>query len=225
CQSLFGRSVDAVVHPATSVKHVIDRHATRKRVRLELQVSETDIVIVQFSRFERWKGHELLLDALGRLKDVPGWRLWLAGGVQKADEIAYAKSLEARSARLGIGSRVQMIGQRRDIPEVLAAGDIHCQPNLGPEPFGLAFVEALAAGLPSVSTSMGGAAEIITPDCGILVPPDSPEILADSLHKLISSPTLRQNLGNQSPARAATLCDPGIILNQLNQLLFSYVSR
>lgn len=221
CRLLFGQSVDAVIHPATSIKHVDNRPETRKRVRLELQTPATDVVVFHFSRFERWKGHELLLQALGHLKDVPGWRLWMAGAVQKADEIAFAKSLESLSAELGIRSRVQMIGQRRDIPQVLAAADIHCQPNLGPEPFGLAFVEALAAGLPSVSINHGGAAEIITPDCGILVQPDSPERLAESLKKLIESPELRANLGMHGPARAARLCDPVIILNQLNQSLFS----
>ena len=50
------------------------------------------------------------------------------------------------------------------------AADIHCQPNTAPEPFGLVFVEALYAGLPVVTTALGGALEILTDACGVLVP-------------------------------------------------------
>ena len=51
------------------------------------------------------------------------------------------------------------------MPRLLAAADIHCQPNLGPEPFGISYVEALHSGLPCRSArDMGGAAEIVTDD-------------------------------------------------------------
>ena len=219
CQKLFSRPADAVIHPATSITKVADRATARTKIRQELQTPENEVAIIHFSRFEQWKGHELLLLALGRLKDLPGWRLWLAGGVQKANEISYAKSLKRLSELLGISNSVQQIGQRTDIPEVLAAADIHCQPNLGPEPFGLAFVEALAAGLPSISTKIGGAAEIITPQCGMLVEPNNPEKLAEALKLLIQNQPMRASLGAHGPARAAGLCDPAIILRQLNQVL------
>jgi glycosyltransferase involved in cell wall biosynthesis len=49
---------------------------------------------------------------------------------------------------LRIADRVRFAGQRDDVPRLLAAADLHCQPNSSPEPFGVAFVEALAAGLP-----------------------------------------------------------------------------
>ena len=49
-----------------------------------------------------------------------------------------------------------------------AAADVYFQPNTGPEPFGTAFVEALYAALPVVGTNVGGAAGIVTQDCGVL---------------------------------------------------------
>ena len=66
---------------------------------------------------------------------------------------------------------MRWLGQRRDVPELLAAADIYCQPNVGAEPFGIVFVEALYTGLPVVTTALGGALEIIDASCGVLVPP------------------------------------------------------
>ena len=69
--------------------------------------------------------------------------------------------------------RVRFLGQRSDIPDVLGAADIHCQPNVDPEPFGVAFVEALHAGLPVVTTAIGAAPEVVDATCGVLVPKDA----------------------------------------------------
>ena len=65
---------------------------------------------------------------------------------------------------------MRFLGERRDVAACMRAADIHCQPNTAPEPFGLAFVEALYAGLPVVTTALGGALEILTDACGVLVP-------------------------------------------------------
>ena len=100
------------------------------------------------------------------------------------------------------------MGERADVPDLLAAADIHCQPNSAPEPFGLAFVEALYASLPVVSSDAGGVPEIVTPACGILVPPGDAEALRAALASLIADPERRTVLGAAGPARARALCDP-----------------
>src|SRR5206468_9543195 len=135
---------------------------------------------VCISRLEPLKGHELLLDALARLKDESSWSAWIAGGPQRESERKYLAELCAHASRQGLESRVEFIGQRSDVPRVLCAADIHCQPNVAPDSFGIAFIEALYAGLPVVSTAMGGAEEIVTGNCGILVAPNADEI-ADAL--------------------------------------------
>jgi glycosyltransferase involved in cell wall biosynthesis len=99
------------------------------------------------------------------------------------------------------------------------ASDIHCQPNIGPEPFGITFIEALYAGLPVVSTQIGGAVEIITHSCGVLVPPDDPVALAEALAGLIKDPDVRSQLGAAGPERARQLCEPVKILGQLQDVL------
>ncbi len=197
----------------------LDRAGARAAVRAELGAGPGEVVIVSACRLERWKGHGLLLAALGRLRDTPGWSAWLAGGVQRPHERAYLDELSAAADAAGVAGRVRFLGQRADVPRLYAAADVHCQPNTGAEPFGVAFVEALYAGLPVVSTDMGGAAEVVTGRCGVLVPPGDPAALADALARLIADPAGRARLGAGGPARAAELCDPAAVLPRLERLL------
>lgn len=191
----------------------------RRGVREELDTPTGDVVIVQSCRMEPWKGHRLHLEALSRLRDLPGWTAWIVGGAQRRSEVAYRAELEATAARAGIGDRVRFVGQRRDVPRLLRAADVHCQPNMGPEPFGIAFVEALYAGLPVVTTEMGGAKEIVTEECGILTEPGNAEALSDALRAVVTRRELRERLGSAGPARAAELCDPRAQVRRLADAL------
>ncbi|QSQ20224.1 glycosyltransferase [Pyxidicoccus parkwayensis] len=190
----------------------------RARLRAELGAGEKDAVIVQTSRMQELKGQRLLLEALGRLRQVPGWQAWVAGGAQRVEEEEYLAGLKAQAEGLGLTGRVHFLGQRSDVPRLLRAADIHCQPNISPESFGIAFVEALLAGLPVVTTAMGGPLEIVDATCGVLVPP-RPAPLAVELRKLIENPEARQRLGAAGPARAAKLCDPALYLRHLDEAL------
>jgi glycosyltransferase involved in cell wall biosynthesis len=109
------------------------------------------------------------------------------------------------------------------VPALLAAADVYCQPNTGPEPFGVAFVEALAAGVPVVSTNLGAAPEIVDDSCGRLVAPDA-ESVAAALRSLIQSPALRRSLGAAGPVRARELCDAERVINELYLRLSSITS-
>jgi glycosyltransferase involved in cell wall biosynthesis len=196
-----------------------DRAGVRAAVRAELNTPDDAVVILTASRMERWKGHPVLLEAFGRLRGEPGWVSWVVGGAQRPDEVMYLDELKATAVRSDIADRVRFLGQRTDVARLLAAADIHCQPNTGPEPFGLAFVEALAAGLPVVTSAIGGGAEIITDTCGVLVPPGDSVAVAAALRELLSDPIRRQQLGAGGPDRARQLCDPAVTLTRLARLL------
>jgi glycosyltransferase involved in cell wall biosynthesis len=180
----------------------------RTALREEFQTPADATVIVQVSRMEAWKGQRIHLQALGSLRAVPNWTCWFVGGAQNTREATYLKSLEQETLQLGISDRVRFVGHRSDVPNVLAAADIFCQPNIAPEPFGLSFVEALGAGLPVVSSSIGGALEIVDSTCGVLVAPGDRPALATALLRLISDPETRKRLAHAGPYRARTLCDP-----------------
>ena len=88
---------------------------------------------------------------------------------------------------------------------LLAAADLHCQANLEPEPFGVTFVEALAAGLPVVSVNEGGVVEIVDRSCGLLVPSRDVRALP-SLATLVDDDGYRHQLASGTQARARHLC-------------------
>jgi len=170
--------------------------------------AEVSGTILQVSRMEAWKGQLLHLQALALLKNDASWRCRIAGGAQTRSETAYLAKLYNRVHALGLGDRVEFLGQRSDIEQQLAEASIFCQPNLGPEPFGIVFVEALAAGVPVVTTRIGAAPEILNDRCGILTEPGSAESLAAALKLLLHNAALRAQLGAEGPARAAELCSP-----------------
>jgi glycosyltransferase involved in cell wall biosynthesis len=212
-----GVPVDAVYLPVAPP--ALEREEARQHVRKELGTPTDTVVILQASRLERWKGQAVHVEALGRLKDVPGWEAWLVGGPQKPGEAEFLAELQASADRLGIADRVKFLGQRSDVPRLMAAADVYCQPNTGPEPFGISFIEALYAGLSVIGSASGGVTEIITPECGVLVPPGNMAAVAESLRGLIAEPERRRHLSERGPARAAELCDPARQLAALAQTL------
>lgn len=199
----------------------VDRAALRARLRTPAE----DAVILQASRMEPWKGHRVLVQALATLRDMGGWTCWIAGGAQRPHEEAHLAELYAMASQLGIANRIRFLGHRDDVPALMEAADVLCQPNLGPEPFGIAFVEGMHAGLPIVATAIGGAREIVDPACGVLVPPDDPPALGQALHALLLDPARRARLGAAGPAQARALCDPVQQAMRLRDVLAGVVQR
>jgi glycosyltransferase involved in cell wall biosynthesis len=216
---LFPRVRREVVYSPIAPPSQTFNGSERAATRAELQTPAEATVLIQASRMEAWKGQSLQLEALALLKDLPGWVSWQVGGAQRPEEIKYMDELKRRAVELGIADRVRFPGQREDVSRLLSAADIHCQPNLGPEPFGIAFIEALYARLPVVTTNIGGACEIVDESCGVLVPPDQASALAASLRGLILDQKLRLTLGAAGPARAQALCHPATQMARVNQLL------
>ena len=153
-------------------------------------------------------------EALAPLRGLP-WIFWIAGGAQRPAEVKYEASLRAAADRLGVADRVRFLGERTDVRQLLAAADIHCQPNLRPEPFGITFVEALAAGLPVVTSAIGGALEIVDDSCGSLVPPNEPAALTAAFRRLIGDPALRARAAPHASSPASAICDPEAQMGRL----------
>lgn len=189
----------------------------REHVRRELGAGQHTTVILMASRLERWKGHAALLRAAERLRG--DWTIWIAGGAQRPHEAEYERELQSLVEGLACRDRVRLLGERRDVDRLLQGADVHCQPNSAPEPFGLAFVEALYASVPVVTTDLGGAREIVTPACGALVRPGDDEALRSALQALVDDPSRREALGVAGPARARALCDPAAQIAALERAI------
>jgi len=190
----------------------------RAELRRALETSPDTRVIAMASRLEGWKGHRLLIDALARVA-ATGWVAWIVGGAQHPSEVPYFDELVGRVAGLGLSDRVRFLGQRSDVDRILAAADLYCQPNQGPEPFGLSIVEALSAGLPVVATRLGAFPEIVTDACGVLVDPESVQGLAAALDDLLRDPTRRLAMAEAARRRALVFCDLPESLRRLARTL------
>jgi glycosyltransferase involved in cell wall biosynthesis len=195
----------------------------RAALRAELGATDETVVIVIASRMDPMKGHrELLAATTGVAGD---WQIWIAGAAQRSAEEAYAHSLTASAESSGVGARVRFLGERADVPALLRAADIHCQPNSAPDSFGIVFVEALYASLPVVTTDLGGAREIVTEHCGVLTPVGDVRALQSALDRLVRGGAERRRLGAAGPARAAALCDPATQLGRLAEVLCGSAAR
>ncbi|PYS47191.1 MAG: glycosyl transferase family 1 [Acidobacteria bacterium] len=216
---IYSRTRAEVIYCPVSLPEARYSKADLAALRAELDTPQDATVIIQVSRMEEWKGHSTHLEALGKLRDIPNWVCWQVGGGQRPHEEQYLIKLKRTAASLGILDRVRFLGQRSDVPKLLAAADIYCQPNIGFEAFGITFIEALLANLPVIATAIGGSKEVVTDSCGVLVPPDDVAALVASLRSFIQDQTLRLRLGAEGPSRAQMLCDPATRIEQLNKLL------
>jgi glycosyltransferase involved in cell wall biosynthesis len=190
----------------------------RSALRAQLKTPDDAVVLVQASRMQAWKGHSTVLEALGRLrarKERKEWIWWVVGGAQRPDEEAYVDTLVAEARHHGIADRLRWLGERGDVRALLSAADLYCQANTAPEPFGIAYIEALAAGLPVIASRAGGAIEIVDGSCGLLVPPGDAGGLAAALEQLIVDDALRGRLAAAATLRARQLCDPQRQLTRL----------
>jgi len=173
----------------------IQAHRPRAAVRRELRITEEVRVVGLVARLDHWgKGHRELFTALAGLKDRYPLEALIIGGGRREGE------LRQLAAELGLGPRVNFLGQRRDIPDLLAALDILVLPSHS-EGVSLALLEAMAAGLPVIATAVGGLPEVVTDGVnGLLIPPRDPEALARALDRLLADPDFARRLGEQARA-------------------------
>lgn len=219
--NLYTRARAEVIYCPVEFSTAAYTQDERRATRAELNTPEDATVIIQVSRMEAWKGHHLHLEALAALPQLPHWVCWMVGGAQRPQEIKYLAELKETAKRSGLAERIKFLGERTDVARLLEAADIHCQPNIRPEPFGLTFIEALFARLPVVTIASGGAQEIIDDSCGILVPPGDAGKLSFALQKLIEDKRLRTLLGQNGHARAHELCHPATQMERLHAALIS----
>jgi glycosyltransferase involved in cell wall biosynthesis len=149
--------------------------------------------ILTVANLRREKAHEILFDAVARLAPThPDLRVRIAGDGPRAAE------LRALAATLGIAERVSFLGHRDDIDALFADADLFVLPSRS-EAFPNSVVEAMAAGLPVVATTVGGLPELVEPDrTGLLVPPDDGAALAQAIASLIAHPERARVLGDKA---------------------------
>lgn len=150
-------------------------------------------VITMVSRFIAGKDQELLLQAFAGVP--PGPRLCLVGdGPMRA-------SAENLARELGIQDRVDFMGDRSDVPSLLAASDVFVLASKS-EMLPISILEAMRAGLPVIASDVGGVSEaVVHRETGFLVPSGSASALTQALVELSGNHALRRRMGSSARQR------------------------
>jgi len=143
-----------------------------------------------------WKGHQDLLDAFARVEHQGDFHLVIAGDGPQRPHLE--KALAQRDS-----ARVHLLGHREDVPEVMAALDCFVLPSYANEGVPQAIMQAMAAGLPVISTRVGAIDEAVRDgETGVLVAPRDPAALAAAMLDLARSPARREAMGGRGRAVA-----------------------
>ena len=172
-----------VVPNGLDFHHLDDARDKRDETRSELGLSKGDIAIVMVANLIHYKGHRELIEAFAQIAaSDPRLRLFIAG-----EDRGIAQGLLSDARRLGVESRISLMGPRSDVPVLLSAMDVGVLAS-HEEGFSNALLEKLAAGLPVVATNVGGNPEALEnmPDC-VLVEPQNADDLARGLASVVGS--------------------------------------
>lgn len=177
----------------------------RRRVRREFGFAEKALVVGIIGRLEPGKGHLEFLQMAGRVaRQVPQSAFLVVGTPTRGEEFR-AEPIFRLAKELNLGPRLVFAGFRQDIPAVLAAMDVFAFPSRA-EAFGLVLIEAMAAGVPVVSTASDGVLDIVVDgQSGLLVPPQDVAALEKAVLRLLASPELRLQLGREGQRRVKGL--------------------
>jgi len=184
-------------HPGLRAEH---RDALREKVMRSGIHSDgcgatAKVVLFVGSGFER-KGVATLLDAIVHLPEA---QLWVVGR-DKAQA-----AMERRAVQLGVAGRVRFFGPQADVRPFYGAADVMALPTLY-DPFPNAALEAMACGLPLVTTTSCGAAELVREgENGAVCAPHDPAALAACLAPLLTGPTAQQRAAARAAAEPLTL--------------------
>ena len=183
---------------------------TRAASRQRLGLSAGDVAILFAARNYALKGLEPLLHAFARLATGPSTPQLLVCGSDRE------RRFRRLAARLGVADRVHFLGSVEDTRSCFAAANLFAMPTFY-DACSLVVIEALAAGLPVITTQSNGASEVITPgsDGFIIDTPWSLDQLAGCLQMLVADADLRKQMGKQALRSSARLSIEASVRNTL----------
>ena len=151
------------------------------------------------------KGIHVLVSAMAELKEKANVKLLVVGGPYFQKDIDYMEALKQAVADLDIKDSVIFTGFLSDTRIVTSLLDIVLVPSIIPEACPRTIIEAMAVGKPVIATPLGGSKELVTPETGILVPPEDASAVANAIATLVADQERLTAMGNAARDRAVQL--------------------
>ena len=155
---------------------------------------DVDHVVLIVGHLSEIKGYPTFLEAAARVRATRPRTRFLALGGETTTQ-GYAETLRTMADGLGLGTSIEFLGWRQDVPEILRAADVMVLPSLA-EGLPLAVLEAMASGLPVVASNVDGTPEVVVDgETGLLVQPGDPDAVAGKILTLLGDAGLRSRMG------------------------------
>jgi glycosyltransferase involved in cell wall biosynthesis len=203
----------AVIYNGIDLARCAAAREERRAVRREMEVADDELVILQVARLDYLKDHATAVRTLAEVAPRrPDARLVLVGeGPERG-------AVQEEVRRLALGGRVRLLGLRKDVPRLLAGADLLLLTSIS-EGIPLTLIEAMAAGLPVVSTRVGGVPEVVEDGrTGLLAPAGDAAALGRHVCELADNPRLRDELGRRGRERAEALFSERMMHDRYDQL-------
>lgn len=162
-------------------KFRVDR-ASGDKIRKDLQIPDSAFVIGHVARYHPMKGHDILLNAAKKILNTHKDLHFILVGKGISLNNSYFKE----QVNDQFSSRIHLLGERNDIPGIMNSFNVFCSSSVWGEGWPNVIGEALACGVPCLTTDVGDS-KLIVDDYGIVVPPDDLTAFVKGLEKLIQS--------------------------------------
>lgn len=209
------RAATAIVANAVDPERFDPARVSRAQARVRLGLSDDEPVLALVAQVSPHKGQSDAIRALALVRRRhPRARLLLVGSVKftsastRFDNRGYRAQLQRLVDELGLRAAVSFLGERPDIPELLAAADLVLVPSWY-EPFGRVAVEAMLMQVPVIATAVGGVREVVVDGVdGLICEPRDVAAWAQAIVSLLDDPVRRREMGEQGRRRASDAFSP-----------------
>jgi glycosyltransferase involved in cell wall biosynthesis len=188
-------SVEVIPIGIPTLDHPVDRTKYKEVIRSKYSLPDNCTIAVTAGRFVEQKGHSYLLDAIPEIiKNNPDMRfLWLGNGPLES-------TLRNKASHLGIESYLIFAGMLDSVHDELDGADMMIHPSVE-EPFGIAILEGMRAGLPVIASNVGGIPEVVDTNCACLVDPCNGKAISVAVNNLLADKGRLTTMGHESQKR------------------------
>ena len=181
--------------------------------------------VVFTGRISKNKGADVLVEAACEVAaTVPDLRVRMLG----RGDAAFVGGLQQKASQRGFPRLLDFPGfvDRAELPAHLSDAHVFVLPSLYEPGPGLAYLEAMACGLPVIACDNAGAVEVVRPgDNGLLVPPSDHVALAEAIRRLLLDDATREEMGRAARRYAETAADTGHCIDRIESFYFAAVER